>query len=146
MKIDEHEQTILPYLNKFHNCEEISLRPEGNGYGLKCIESKNQQHFDLKNFLRPSTLFLCEKKYFFVKKKQRKVNFISFSFLELKPTRLGQNMMTYTSCKKNTNILLRLKDHQKISTYNIAKQTNFRTGFLEPSKCQKEQSQELLFT
>ena len=28
--------------------------PDGAGHGLKCIESKNRQHFYFKNFLRPS--------------------------------------------------------------------------------------------
>ena len=36
--------------------------PDGAGWSLKCIKSKNWQHFEFKNFLRPSTLLLCEKK------------------------------------------------------------------------------------
>ena len=35
--------------------------PDGAGHGLKYIKSKKRQQFYFKNFLRPSTLLLCEK-------------------------------------------------------------------------------------
>ena len=35
--------------------------PDGAGQSLKCIKPKNWQHFYFTNFLRPSTLLLCEK-------------------------------------------------------------------------------------
>ena len=72
LKIDVHAKLfgkVLQYYSLFDllkwnpNLLGIFLKnpPDGAGHGLKCIESKNRQHFYSKNFLRPSTLLLCKK-------------------------------------------------------------------------------------
>ena len=97
LKICDQNQLILLNQIQLSIVNFFVKPPEGAEHSLKCIKSKSQQHFYLRNFSRPSTLLLCEKSYLLVKK-HRKVNLVIFhsrfkssnSFLfELEPLHQG---------------------------------------------------------